>query len=324
MQIVTDIRTVILSQPTVLTIGNFDGLHRGHQALLTALVTIARGHRPAASAAMLTFSPHPLAVLRPAFPHHLLTTTEERLELAGQLGIDIGIIQPFTDEFAALSAVDFVALLKKHLNLAEIVVGPDFALGRDRGGDLDRLREFGREMDFELTVISPQEVDGIAVRSSTIRRMLQDGEVAEAAALLGRPYQVTGLVKPGDQRGRQIGVPTANVYPEPEILWPADGVYATRTIVRDERTGRAYHSVTNLGVRPTVDGLHHRLETHLLDFPENETDAEKTTELYGRTVTVEFWSRLRGEKRFANLDELVAEIRKNIAQTRSYFEALET
>ena len=154
--------------------------------------------------------------------------------------------------------------------------------------------------------------------------MLQDGEVAEAAALLGRPYQVTGLVKLGDQRGRQIGVPTANVYPEPEILWPADGVYATRTIVRDERTGRAYRSVTNLGVRPTVDGLHHRLETHLLDFPENETDAEKTTELYGRTVTVEFWSRLRGEKRFANLDELVAEIHKNIAQTRSYFEALET
>jgi riboflavin kinase/FMN adenylyltransferase len=160
-------------------------------------------------------------------------------------------------------------------------------------------------------------MDGIAIRSSTIRRMLQDGEVAQASALLGRPYQVTGLVKPGDQRGRQIGVPTANVHPDPEILWPADGVYATRTIVKYGRTARTYDSVTNLGVRPTVDGLHHRIETHLLDFHEVQPD-----ELYEKTVTIEFWSRLRGEKRFADLDELVAEIHRNIAQTRSYFEAL--
>jgi len=319
MQIVTDIRTVILSKPTILTIGNFDGLHRGHQALLADLCEIARGHVPAASSALLTFSPHPLAVLRPNFPHHLLTTPEERLTLAGQLGVDIGIIQPFTDEFAAISAADFVTLLKRHLHLARIVVGPDFALGRDRGGDLDTLRKLGTEIDFEVTVISPQEVGGIAVRSSAIRRLLQNGKVAEAADLLGRPYQVTGLVKMGDQRGRQIGVPTANVYPEPEILWPADGVYATRTLVRQGETEHAYLSVTNLGVRPTVDGLHHRLETHLLDFP----DDGETNDLYGTIVTVEFWTKLRGEKRFANLDDLVTEIQKNIAQTRAYFEALE-
>jgi riboflavin kinase/FMN adenylyltransferase len=319
MQIVTDIRTVILCRPTILTIGNFDGLHRGHQALLAALCEIARGHVPTASSAMLTFSPHPLAVLRPGFPHHLLTTPEERLSLAGQLGVDIGIIQPFTGEFAALSATEFVTLLKRHLNLSRIVVGPDFALGRDRGGDLDTLRTLGTELDFEVTVILPQEVDGIPVRSSAIRRLLQDGKVADAADLLGRPYQVTGLVKMGDQRGRQIGVPTANVYPEPEILWPADGVYATRTFVRQGKTERSYISVTNIGVRPTVDGLHHRLETHLLDFPNDE----ETDDLYGRTVTVEFWAKLRGEKRFANLDDLVTEIKKNIAQTRAYFEAFE-
>ena len=319
MQIVKDFRTVYLFQPTILTIGNFDGLHRGHQALLATLCELARSHRPAAASALLTFSPHPLAVLRPDFPHHLLTLPEERLSLAAQLGVEIGIIQPFTRELAALTATEFVSLLKEHLNLAGLVVGPDFALGRDRSGDLAALREMGAQMDFSVTVITPQEQDGLPVRSSAIRRLLQEGQVAEAADLLGRPYQVTGPVKEGDQRGRQIGVPTANVQPEPEILLPADGVYATRTLVHEDTTVRGYLSVTNLGVRPTVDGLHHRLETHLLDFPAEGESGD----LYGKTVTVEFWARLRGEKRFENLDALVAEIQKNIAQTRAYFEALE-
>lgn len=319
MQIVTDFRTVNLSRPTVLTIGNFDGLHRGHQALLEALCEIAQNHDPVATSAMLTFSPHPLAVLRPDFPHHLLTTAEERLALAAQLGIDIGIIQPFTHEFAALTAPEFVALLKDHLKLAEIVVGPDFALGRDRGGDLATLVDLGLQMDFDVTVISPQTVDGKPVRSSAIRHMLQHGEVDQAADLLGRPYQVTGLVKLGDQRGRQIGVPTANVYPEPEILWPADGVYATRTLVKQGAVERTYISVTNVGVRPTVDGLHHRLETHLLDFP----GEGHSSDLYDQSMTVEFWAKLRGEKRFADLDALVSQIQNDIAQARAYFEALE-
>ena len=303
----------------MLTIGNFDGLHRGHQALLATLCRTRRNHLPVATPALLTFSPHPLAVLRPDFPHHLLTTPEERLALAAHLGIEIGIIQPFTKELAALNATEFVALLKDHLNLAGLVIGPDFALGRDRSGDLAALRKMGAQMDFSVIVITPQEVDGLPVRSSTIRRMLQAGQVEDAAELLGRPYQVTGPVRMGDQRGRQIGVPTANVHPEPEILLPADGVYATRTLVRKETTVRNYLSVTNLGVRPTVDGLHHRLETHLLDFPA----VGESADLYGETVTVEFWARLRGEKRFENLDALVAEIQKNITQTRTYFEALD-
>lgn len=315
MQIVTDIRTVNLRGPTILTIGNFDGLHLGHQALLATLCAIAASHTPRAASALLTFSPHPLAVLRPDFPHHVLTTPEQRLLLAETIGIDIGIIQPFTEEIAALNAHDFVLLLKQHLGLAGLVVGPDFALGRGRDGDLDTLRTLGKSLAFTVTVITPQVLGGRPVRSSIIRRQLQAGEVAAAAELLGRPYHVTGVVKTGDRRGRQIGVPTANVQTLPEMLLPADGVYATRTIVGDGSGTRTYDSVTNLGVRPTVDGLHHRLETHLCDFPE----AGQSANLYETNLTVEFWTRLRGEKRFDGLEALVAQIHADMDEARAFF-----
>ncbi len=326
-QIYTDIHTVQLHRPTALTIGNFDGLHRGHQSLLRELRRVADELTGSASngaervaTGLLTFDPHPLSVLRPEINHKVLTTPKERLYLAAAHGVELGIIQPFTREIATLEPADFMRLLKRHLNLAALVVGPDFALGRNRSGNLDVLSDLGRELGYQVTVIDPVEWLNRSVRSSHIRVLLVEGHVEEAAEMLGRPYHVTGTVVLGDQRGRQIGIPTANLQPPPEKLWPADGVYATRTWVHgrgpDARPARVYASVTNLGTRPTVDGAHHRMETHLLDFPSPGDDGD----LYGQTLTVEFVQRLRGEMKFNGLAELVAQIQTDIATARALFE----
>jgi riboflavin kinase/FMN adenylyltransferase len=324
MQIITDIYAISLRRPTALTIGNFDGIHRGHQVLLSELCRVAASlagnlnSDGAAVTGLMVFDPHPLTVLRPEQEHKLLTTPLERLQLAGRLGIDLGIVQPFTAKTAALEPAEFMGLLKRHLNLAALVVGPDFALGRNRTGNLEVLAALGEQLGYRVVVIEPVEWSNQPVRSSAVRHLLLEGQVEEAAELLGRPYHVSGLVVLGDERGRQLGTPTANLLPPPNKLWPADGVYATRTWLH---TGASplftaptvYNSVTNLGVRPTVDGLHRRLETHLLDFP----PAGHTGDLYGQTLTVEFIKRLRGEKRFSGLPELVAQIQSDIATART-------
>jgi riboflavin kinase/FMN adenylyltransferase len=324
MQIITDVRTVRLRRPTALTIGNFDGIHRGHQALLREVRRAAAtldGGSPVTTA-LLTFDPHPLTVLRPDIVHRVLTSPLERLHLAGALGIDLGIVQPFTPATAALDPAAFMGWMKTHLDLTALVVGPDFALGRNRSGNLDVLAALGDELGYRLLVIEPVEFQDKSVRSSNIRRLLVEGHVAQAAELLGRPYHVTGTVMRGDQRGRTIGVPTANLQPAPDKLWPADGVYATRTWVHAGGAPRVYNSVTNLGVRPTVDGAHHRFETHLLDFPPAAVEELLLPdgELYGQTLTVEFVQWLRSEKRFAGLHELVAQIQTDIATTGDLLE----
>lgn len=316
MQIFHDIREAHLSGPTYITIGNFDGIHLGHQMLLRTLQHLSHssqsGSDPALTA-ILTFDPHPLTVLKPEIGHHILTTPEERLELASELGIDVGIIQPFTRELAALKPREFMGLLKQHLGLAGLVVGPDFALGRNRSGNLDRLRAIGEELGYSLTVVQPVSTGDEEVRSFRIRQLLTEGQVAHAARLLGRNYRVAGVVVEGDKRGRQIGIHTANLQlSPPDRLLPADGVYATRTWLGKPHKSEVYASVTNIGVRPTVDGTHHTVETHLLDFPRQGQSGN----LYGAELTIEFLAHLRGEKRFASLDELVAQIHQDIEKAR--------
>jgi riboflavin kinase/FMN adenylyltransferase len=267
------------------------------------------------ASAILTFDPHPLAILRPTQPLFLLTTPLERLHLTAALGIDLGIIQPFTREVAAQEPVEFMGNLVKQLNVCALVVGPDFALGRNRSGNLDVLAELGKGLGYTVHVIEPVAWDDQPVRSSAIRNLLSQGDVATAASLLGRPYHATGVVIHGDRRGRQIGIPTANLQVPANKLWPADGVYATRTYLHDRAPDGAclFNSATNLGVRPTVGGTEHRFETHLLDFPEAGGDDD----LYGETVTVEFVARLRGEQKFNGFAELVAQIHADIAQARA-------
>lgn len=329
MQIFNDIRAAQFAQPTVLTIGNFDGIHRGHQALLARLLQVAREMN--AVGGLVTFDPHPLSVLRPEHAHLLLTTPHERLHLAAQLGLGVGVIQPFTRELAAVGPATFMGWLKQHLQVVALVVGPDFALGRNRSGNLDVLAALGEEIGYRLVVIDPVELGDRSVRSSAIRSLLSLGQVEEAATMLGRPYHATGVVVPGDRRGRTIGTPTANIHLPATKLWPADGVYATRTHIHlaghnlaghnskgpDGNGPIVYSSVTNLGVRPTVDGTQHRFETHLLDFPSPHGPVALVDgDLYGRTLTVEFVARLRGEIRFEGLPHLKAQIQRDIAAAR--------
>lgn len=318
MHTYSDLRQTSLSGPTYVTLGNFDGLHLGHQALLMRARALAAadasGH---AQTAIVTFHPHPFHVLRPdqpllALTMPLLTTPNERLMLAAALGVEIGVIHPFTHETAQLDARAFVELLQEHLGMTGLVVGPDFALGRDRRGDITTLRAFGEELGYIVEVVEPIERDGMPARSSTIRDLLLDGAVEGAAALLGRPYSVTGEVARGDQRGRLLGSPTANVAVPADKLLPANGVYATITRLCTPRLAYAFPSVTNVGVRPTVDGQHLRVEAHLLNFP----PPELPDNLYGQNLTVEFITHLRGEKRFDGLDALIAQIQQDIAQAR--------
>lgn len=326
MLTLSDIRLARLQRPTVLTVGNFDGIHRGHAALLAELRRIARDLD--ADSGLLTFDPHPLTVVRPGHTQLLLTTPQERLRLAAQLGLEVGIIQPFTSETAALGPATFMGLLRSHLQLAALVVGPDFALGRNRAGDIQVLAALGEEIGYRLVVIEPVDWQGKSVRSSAIRQLIETGDVGEAANLLGRAYHATGVVIHGDHRGRQIGIPTANLDLPAEKLWPANGVYATWTTVHPAEPGASatrYASVTNLGVRPTVNGAHRRFETHLLDFPHADVEQpvriEGAGNLYGKTLTVEFVARLRGEQRFNGLPELVAQIQRDIAHARDLLAA---
>ncbi len=328
MQIFDDIRGAQVAGPTYLTIGNFDGLHRGHQALLAYMQTLAAQHDSVAQTALVTFSPHPLAVLRPETDLQLLTTPAERLRLAAAQGIDVGVIQPFDAALAALSAREFVTLLKDELGMVGLVVGPDFALGRNRAGDLPTLRALGQELGYELYTIEPIDLADKAVRSSVIRQDLRTGDVCDAADLLGRAYHATGVVVEGDRRGRTIGIPTANIQTRNDKLLPADGVYVTRAYIvprnendeasMDVSTWQAYDSVSNLGVRPTVDGENRRLEAHLFDFPR----AGQSSDLYGETLRIEFLARLRGEQRFDGLDQLLAQIQRDIAAARTLFETV--
>ena len=329
MQKFVNITQAHLAGPSFVTIGNFDGLHHGHQTLLREVMNVARqafdtgAVRTLPQSGLITFDPHPFAVLRPELPHFLLTTPDERLDLAAEIGIDFGIVQSFTPEIAALEARDFIMLLKEHLGLAGLVVGPDFALGRGRKGDLETLRALGEELGYTLHVIDPVLWTTRTVRSSSIRQALQEGDVATAADLLGRFYQVQGTVVHGDQRGRLIGVPTANLQTPPDKLLPANGVYATRVLVpykkeNDEIEQQKFNSVTNLGVRPTVEGVQRRLETHLLDFP----PSDHTGDLYGQSLTLQFVARLRDEQRFSSIDALVAQIHLDIEQARQLFQQM--
>ena len=313
MKTIHDLRTAHLETPTWLTIGNFDGMHLGHQALVERAAALAAASQGAA--ALMTFGPHPAAVLRPDIPLLRLTTQWERLRLAATHGAAIGVIQPFTQEIAQLSAREFVILLKQHLNLAGLVAGPDFALGRKRAGDLQVLRTLGEELDFKVEVVDAVVWNGNPVRSSAVRDALLAGDLLTANAMLGRDYRLSGVVSLGDQRGRTIGVPTANVAPAADAVIPDNGVYATRAILSLPNRRYEFIAATNVGTRPTVDGTHRRIEAHLLDFP----PAELPDDLYGMNLTLEFAVRLRDEVRFSGLDALIAQIQADIAATRAHF-----
>jgi riboflavin kinase/FMN adenylyltransferase len=294
-------------QDVWLTIGSFDGVHRGHQAIVKRLTAGARA--AGAPAVVLTFHPHPAVVLRARQGPYYLTSPQERADLLGELGVDVVVIHPFNHEVSNLTAREFVIRLHAHLDLKRLCVGHDFALGHNREGDLPTLEKLGGEFGYRLEVIGPISLSDQEISSSQIRSALLEGEVEKAAVLLGRAYEVQGLVVHGDGRGKQIGIPTANLDVWSERLLPKTGVYACLAQVGENQV----KAVTNVGVRPTFTAAPLPLvETHLLDY---EAD------LYQEEISLSFIARLRDEKRFSGVPALVAQIQKDIQCAREILEA---
>ena len=287
---------------TVVTIGNFDGVHLGHRAILTRVCQRAR--ELGGQAVAVTFNPHPVKVLRPEVNLPMLTTQDQKLRLLADAGLDAVVVLPFTRELAALPAREFVhRYFLERLRVREVVVGHDYCFGRGREGNIDLLKEMGRSHGFTVQLVWAVEVDGAVVSSSLIRAMLRLGKVVPANQLLGRHYGVVGQVVTGKGRGAKLlGIPTANIRPDNELL-PATGIYAVYVHRGDEIIPGA----ANIGTCPTFENGEFSLEVHLLDFD---------GELYGERLGVEFVARLREERRFPSLEALAAQIHADIAAAR--------
>ncbi len=290
-----------------LTIGSFDGVHLGHQEIIRNLT--AGAHAMGAPAVVLTFYPHPSQVVHGPRESFYLTFPEQKAALLGNLGVDLVITYPFDRQVAGIGPQTFVQTLKNHLGFKQLWVGYDFALGRNRAGDVPTLTKLGEEMDFQVHQISAQRNGGgNVISSSRIRELLRAGDVDEANHMLGWQYTLTGPVISGDGRGRTIGIPTANVSINKFQVVPGAGVYACWA----EHQGKRYGAVTNIGFRPTFENepVAARIEAHILDF---------SGDIYDDEVTLTFISRLRGEKRFDGPEALVAQIHADIDAARVLF-----
>ncbi len=301
MEIIRDLNTTHLARPTVLTIGSFDGIHRGHQYLISRVV--ARAHRIGGASALVTLHPHPKIVLRPNSPLQYLSTIEERIDLLGPLGLDYAVILPFSLEYSQIRARDFVQMLIDHLNMKEMITGADFALGYKREGNIEFLKALGKEKGFTVNVVEPQKLDSEIMSSTHIREMIASGDLEDATRLLGRFPSVRGRVVRGDQRGRSLGFPTANLAVAERRLLPADGIYAVRARI----DGRWYDGAASIGVRPTFGSGQRTVEVFVLDFD---------GDLYDQVIEVQFVKRLREERKFDSADALVQQMKQDVADAR--------
>lgn len=292
-----------------ITIGSFDGVHIGHQKILQAV--IAKSKTKGIPAIAFSFHPHPAVVLKNIQHPFYLTSPEARNKLLLASGIDHSITLHFDKEMANLDARSFLEILKQQTGFTELVIGYDFALGKNREGTAERLQELGKEMHYHLSVIAPaQHPEGVTVSSSRIRNLLSTGNVEDIPPLLGRRFSFSGMVTHGDGRGRTINIPTANLKVNEEQLLPLNGVYATHSII----AGESYLSVTNIGIKPTVSdktSAIRTIETHILDF---------NADLYGSEFTIEFIKYLRPEQKFASFEALKDQINRDITTARKVVE----
>lgn len=309
MRIVYDLNelTEPLRNP-VLTIGNFDGVHRGHLALFDKVMERAKAIN--GRSVVMTFDPHPAKVMNSGNGPPLITPIEQKLELISSTGIDVIICLAFTLEFSSMSAEDFVRdILLERLGVREIVVGYDYTFGRKRQGDVSLLREMGDKLGFRVHLTGPVHLDGAVVSSTSIRRFLQQGNLVDAKRFLGRDYQIYGTVVKGKGRGgRLLGFPTANLKPVDELI-PRRGVYAVTVRVDD----KDYCGVANIGYNPTFGDDALSIETHMLDFSGN---------IVGRMIKIRFIQRLRDEKTFSDVKELSDQITQDIEQARKLMQPL--
>lgn len=303
MEIISGSQNILARLPyPIVTIGNFDGIHRGHRSIFLRVAQRAREKN--GTAVVLTFNPHPVKVLAPERCPHLLTSFKQKMRLIADCEIDYVVCETFDRRLARMPAADFAkSLLADRLHAREVMVGSGFAFGRKREGRVADLTTFGEQLGFSVHIIDPVKVGGEVVSSSRIRSLLNAGGVERAAELLGRPYSLSGPVVAGRQAGKQIGIPTANVRPE-EDLAPPRGVYAVRVFF----DGREHPGVVNVGFNPTFDGKHLSVEVHLLDF---------NRQIYGKEIDIRFIGRIRGEIAFPSTDALVRQIEQDIQTART-------
>ena len=290
------------SKGTVLTIGTFDGVHVGHQRLLGRLNGMAASG--GLLSGVLTFRNHPRLVLNPEVRLPYITTLEERVALLQAQGVDLVISVDFTRELSLLKASEFVALLSGSLKMQGLVVGPDFALGHRREGDLPTLKRLEGELGFWVEAVDPVLKGESVIKSSVIRSLITQGDVETSGGMLGRRYSLTGLVVEGERRGRTLGFPTANLALDPDLVIPADGIYATWAVV----DGRRHQAATCIGVRPTFGPGQRMVEAFILDFGD---------EIYGKPVTLEFAQRLRDEWAFDSAEALIDQMKVDVEQARA-------
>jgi len=302
MRIEEELTRLVPPKETALTIGAFDGVHMGHRHLLELVKQ--RAQQENLLSGVVTFKHHPQSVVHPQTRIPCLNTLEERVELLRETPVDLVAVLSFTPEVARMQAQEFLSLLKKHLKMRWLIVGPDFTLGRERAGDFNLIRAEGERIGFSVASAPPFSLNGEIVSSTSIRRALALGDVARAEKLLGRHFSFTGRVVTTDKRGHSMGFPTANLSISPEAMLPADGVYATITQV----AGQSFVSVTNIGTRPTFGSSEKTIETHLLNYD---------GDLYGQHLRLEFVQRLREERRFASTAELKAQIKKDVEKTEA-------
>lgn len=286
---------------TVVTVGVFDGVHLGHRHLLRRLGELAG---PDKLPTVITFSNRPTTVLRPGTEVKYLTTPKQRSDLLRQAGAGLVVCLEFTQELSELSAQDFASLLTSSLKMKGFVLGPDSALGHNREGDFDRMTSLGRELGFWVETVEPLDNGGEPVKSRTIREAVSQGDISNCNRLLGRKFSLTGEVVVGNRQGRKLGFPTANLACSSDLLLPADAIYATWAIIDDI----THPSATSIGIRPTFGLTQRVVEVHILDFD---------GDLYGKEIQVEFVARLRGQERFQDVDQLVAQIQRDVNQARS-------
>jgi riboflavin kinase/FMN adenylyltransferase len=286
-----------------VTIGNFDGVHLGHQMLFAEVVSRARQGQGTSVA--VTFEPHPLQVIRPEIGLKLISSYEQKVEMITLAGIDVLVVIPFTREFAATGAETFVdEVLVGTIGIRELVVGYDYAFGKGRQGDIGFLKEQGLRKGFPVTVVEPYYVDSILVSSSKVRELVRDGRMMDVSKLLGRSYQIRGTVQEGRKRGGPVvGFKTANLHLAEEDLCPKHGVYVTQVVYE----GKCYGGVMNIGYNPTFGEDKLSVETHIFDF---------NKDIYGKKIKINLLKHLRGEKRFSGPEELSAQIREDIRQAR--------
>jgi riboflavin kinase / FMN adenylyltransferase len=292
-----------------LTVGVFDGVHRGHQEIIKKLTTGAHAHE--VPAVVLTFDPHPASVLS---GHEIksLTLPDERANLLEKLGVDVVITERFTRELSTVTAHDFMSRLKHQLGLQHLLIGYDFALGKGREGNAARLAEIGSELGYTVEVVSALSDESGVISSTEIRKLIEVGNVVEAARLLGHPYSLHGPVIHGDARGRTINVPTANISYSHDKMIPAKGIYACRAHL----DGKKYQAAINIGTNPTFtpDKQSPNVEAHLFDFHR---------EIYGEDVRLEFVARLRDELKFDSVEALLEQIWKDVEDTKMILQSAE-